>query len=457
MRLLALLFFALFFASCEKKPSFNRNAHLNGQIINPSSKYVSLYQQNKLLDTIPLDEKGKFSYVFDSLDLGLIQFEHLPERQMMVLEAGDSISLRANMSDFDASLVFSGTGSAKNNFLTNILLDLDYERNFLANKYVLNSSAFRTLIDSLFLEKKKKWQAFSNQKKFSPLVKTITEATYTYPYINRLERYTLIRGKAAVKNDSNYFTFRKPVDFNSKALTFYEPYITYLMSYLSVEALNESESFNKKKKTTAYNLNRLALIDENIQDEKLRNSLSRSVAYEELLNFENHELHDDFIASFNGINTNADDREEVLNFHYALLKMKKGQQLPIVQLETHKNTLIPSNFAFSGQKTVLYFWSQTQMNHFKRTQERVKNYQEKYPDYRFVGISIQPYNDMVREYQDIMQINVDDQYALVNFESASSTWVITHLNKAIVLDENGNLINGFDNFASKTFLSEIEK
>ena len=181
------------------------------------------------------------------------------------------------------------------------------------------------------------------------------------------------------------------------------------------------------------------------------------MAYEELLNFENHEFHDDFIASFNGINTNAEDREEVLNFHYALLKMKKGQQLPIVQLETHKNTLIPSNFAFSGQKTVLYFWSQTQMNHFKRTQERVKNYQEKYPDYRFVGISIQPYNDMVREYQDIMQINVDDQYALVNFESASSAWVITHLNKAIVLDENGNLINGFDNFASKTFLSEIEK
>ena len=43
-----------------------------------------------------------------------------------------------------------------------------------------------------------------------------------------------------------------------------------------------------------------------------------------------------------------------------------------------------------GQKTVLYFWSQTQMNHFKRNEERAKLIQEKFPNYRFVGISIQP-------------------------------------------------------------------
>ena len=131
--------------------------------------------------------------------------------------------------------------------------------------------------------------------------------------------------------------------------------------------------------------------------------------------------------------------------------MEPGRPLPTVELENDSGEIIASNIALAGQPTVLYFWSQTQMNHYKRTQERVKRYKKEFPNYRFVGICIQPYNELVRNYQEIMGIDPVDQLALVNFEEVSNDWVITLLNKGIVLDKNGIILDGFANFSANDF------
>ena len=64
---------------------------------------------------------------------------------------------------------------------------------------------------------------------------------------------------------------------------------------------------------------------------------------------------------------------------------------------------------------------------------------------------------MVRDYQDIMQIDPKDQYALLDFEKVSSNWVITALNKGIILDKRGRIIDGFGDFMSDDFAAELEK
>ena len=111
-----------------------------------------------------------------------------------------------------------------------------------------------------------------------------------------------------------------------------------------------------------------------------------------------------------------------------------------------------------GQKTVLYFWSQTQMNHFKRNDDRAKFYKKKFPNYRFVGISIQPYNKLVRNYQEIMNIDIKNQLALVNYKTTTSDWVINLLNKGIILDKNCIILEGFGNFGyEKSFENLLRK
>ena len=175
------------------------------------------------------------------------------------------------------------------------------------------------------------------------------------------------------------------------------------------------------------------------------------MAYEELLNFRNHAYHERFLQFYLSFNSSPLYQAEILGLHRALIQMEPGQKLPEVELENSLGEKLPSSKVLEGQRTVLYFWSQTQMNHFKRTHERVVQYQKQFPNYRFVGICIQPYNDLVRNYQEIMGIDPKDQLALVNFEEASNEWVITLLNKGILIDKYGTILDGFANFSSNNF------
>ena len=460
MKKIVILLCCCLIVSCEKKAEQPSSAFFGGQIINPSSDFLSLYKYGQRIDSLPLDENNRFAQRYDSIEFGLFKMEHLPENQMVLIEAGDSIWSRANMTDFNASLVFSGLGSAKNNFLMDTYLAIENELGFLSSKYASNSSVFNAIIDSLLLEKSQSWRNFNQQSQLSPLAMKVTQAAYIYPYANRLERYALIRGKAAVKEDSLYFNYRKFLNFAEPDLAFFEPYITYLMSYLSQEALVEGQNFFQEKRNTEFNIKRLEIIFEKINHPLLRNILARSVAYEELLNFRNHAYHERFLQFYLSLNSSPLYQTEILGLHRALIQMEPGQLLPEVQLENHMGEILPSSTALAGSPTVLYFWSQTQMNHFKRTQELVKRYQTEFPGYRFVGICIQPYNDLVRNYQEIMGIDPANQLAILNFEEVSNEWVITLLNKGIILDEKGEILDGFANFSATNFpetLSQLSR
>ena len=457
MKKIVFLLCCCLFIGCQKEAERPTSAFFGGQIINPSSDFLSLYKYGQRIDSLPLDENNRFAQHYDSIEFGLFKMEHLPENQMVLIEAGDSIWSRANMTDFNASLVFSGLGSAKNNFLMDTYLAIENEIGYLSSKYASNSTVFSSIIDSLLLEKSQSWRNFSQQSQLSPLAMKVTQAAYIYPYANRLERYALIRGKTAVKADSLYFNYRKFLNFAEPDLAFFEPYITYLMSYLSQEALEEGQNFFQEKRNTEFNIKRLELIFEKINHPLLRNILARAVAYEELLNFRNHAYHERFLQFYLSLNSSPLYQIEILGLHRALIQMEPGQPLPEVQLENHLGEILPSSTALAGRPTVLYFWSQTQMNHFKRTQERVKRYQAQFPNYRFVGVCIQPYNDLVRNYQEIMGIDPADQLALVNFEEVSNEWVITLLNKGIVLDKKGVILDGFANFSATNFPEQLSQ
>jgi len=446
-----------FVYSCSSE-SVPEGAFLGGQIINPSSKTVSIYKNNKLLDSIVLGANNRFERRYDSLDYGIFKFEHLPESQNLLIEKGDSIWFRINTTDFNSSLVFSGRGSAKNNFLMEIYLSLQKESSFLASKYSNKSSDFGEIIDSLLQEKRENWIKFDSINQLSPEAKIISQASYVYPYANRKERYALIRGRnITLEQDSLYFNFRKYLNFGEENLAYFEPYITYMLNFLNQEALVDGENFFQAKQTTEFNIRRLALIDQLIPTENLRNNLSRTVAYEELINFKNFKQHDQFLKYYVTVNSSPEYELEIISLQASLMKMQANQSLPEIMLEDTEFQNASSVVLLKGQKTVLYFWSQTQMNHYKRTQERVKQYKNEFPGFRFVGICIQSYNKLVRDYQKVMEINPKNQFAFVDFENARKKWVLTLLNKGIVINEKGIILEGFGNFYSPNFKEILEK
>ena len=91
------------------------------------------------------------------------------------------------------------------------------------------------------------------------------------------------------------------------------------------------------------------------------------------------------------------------------------------------------------------------MNQYRNSLERVKILQKEYPNIRFIGICIQPFNALVDQIQKMMGIQSEDQFALIDFEKSRKAWVLTLLNKIIIIDGKGLIVEGFGNFSDPKF------
>ena len=288
--------------------------------------------------------------------------------------------------------------------------------------------------------------------KLSPIAQKITQAAYIYHYANIRERYALLRGTQwSVEEDSLFFRYRSFLNFGDNDLAFFDPYVNYILNFISQKALDRSIPYFKQKQTTAYNIERLKVLDKRISGSLLRNNLARAIAFEELLTFENHGQHERFLQYYATVNNSPIYLAEILTLHTNITNMEPNSPLPKIALQNVNRETVSSASIFNNSTTVIYFWSQTQMNHYKNTLERVKALQKRYPKIRFVGICIQPFNSMVDQVQKMMEINPQDQFSLVDFEKASEAWVLTLLNKAIILNSKGRIIEGFGNFSAIEF------
>ena len=444
-------------SSCQSNKRFDR-IFFGGQIINPSASFVTLYKDNKTIDCLSLNNNYRFFKYYDSLEVGIYKLEHIPEYKSVFLEKGDSIWVRINASSFNESIVYSGRGAAKNNFMMDLLLSYDKENSFLSSKYSSDGVSFKKLIDSLLDQKNKRWTKMDSINQLTPIARKITQAAYIYPYATRKERYALLRGTnwSEIEKKS-FFDYRKYLNLGETDLAFFDPYINYLMNYLSEKALDSAQNYFKNKQNTDYNIKRLKLINEHISGSVLKNNLARAVAFEELLNLENHKNHDKFLNQFLVVNNSNSHFKEVLGLHNDIKNMSKGRKLPELSLQNHKLETIRSSSLFIGKPIVLYFWSQTQMGHYRNTIKKVKILSKQFPQYEFRGVCLQPFNEIVFQVHRMMGIPAESQLAFIDFDQGSKKWVVSLLNRAIVLDRRGIIKEGFGNFSSPYFSDILKK
>jgi len=442
-----------FLISCNQE-NFKEDFYLGGEIINPSSRFVNFYYNNVKIDSIELNSENKFFKKIENINPGIYRIEHLPENQNIIIEKGDSLWIRVNVEDFQESLTFSGRGSSKNNFLVDINNMDTYENEYLSQYYVEESNIFRKKIDSLMNEKLKIWELFNksvNQKKLSS---NITKSSIKYNYYNKLERYAILRGTNwSESKKESYYDYRDDINLNDTDLSLFDPYVTFLMNYFNEKTLDSGEVYSYEKNNTDFNIKKLLIIDSQIDDPYLKNNLARATAIEEILNFKNNKFHDEFIDYYSYVNSSDKYLTEIIQLYEDIKKMQKGNLLPEVSVINYQGKERLSSEELKGSKTLLYFWSQTQMNHYRRTIKRIEELKQIFPNFRFVGICIQPYTDMVIQAQNILNLDLSDQYSFKNFEESSKSWVLTFLNKTIIIDQKSYIIDGFSNL----FTNEVEQ
>ena len=198
-------------------------------------------------------------------------------------------------------------------------------------------------------------------------------------------------------------------------------------------------------------------MDQKIKGTLLRNNLARAIAFQEILTFENHLQHNRFLQYYATVNSSPVYLTEILALHSSINNMETNKPLPNIALQAVSRENVSSDSILNNKVTVIYFWSQTQMNHYKNTLEQVKYFQNKHPNIRFIGVCIQPFNSMVDQVQKMMETNPEDQFSIIDFEKASEAWVLTLLNKAIILNFKGKIIDGFGNFSDLAFEKKLTK
>ncbi|WP_417360307.1 TlpA family protein disulfide reductase [Galbibacter sp.] len=454
MKYFYLTIFITLTCSCSHSPT---SAYFGGEIVNPTTDHVYLYWNNTVIDSALLNQDNRFSFQIDNIKEGLYHFDH-NEYQYIVLEKGDSLMVRLNTLDFDESLVFTGKGAIKNNFLMDMFLIYEDEEKAV-NKYSeLDAGDFMAKIDSLRAMKQELLKDLNEEQTLSPLSLHIAQSAINYRYFTDMEEYPFIHRRRTGKDyieklPAQFYTFRENISYNDSLLTYYSPYFNYLITHFNNMALGACKNDCKKhnqnySRSTHYSIHKLKLIDSLVTKNKtVRDNLTRNAAFSYLLARHNAEENSEFMTAFKKYAVHNQHHEEIDAFYHNVQQMQKGLEIPPLHLVTINGEKLTLSTDHYKKNTVFYFWNYHQRNHLSNVLTRIHNLKAKYPEFDYIGINVN--NDQAHWLQNIASIkdpkDVENQYRTDNVDELLSTLVIKNLNKVIVVDKDGKIEEGFAN------------
>lgn len=455
MKRILLLAFSVLLISCSS--SVKKNTVLfAGEIVNPSSEYVVLYKGSHIVDSAKLDKTNRFAFELESIEGGLYHFNHEPEVQYVYLEKGDSLLMRLNTQYFDESLVFSGTNEDVNNFLLDLFLsDEEEERNIRANYFNLESEEFSEQIAKLRNEKLLilgtiQKESSLSQKAFDIAKSSIDYTYYRYKEIYPFEHKRKLKEDVLHEVEDDFYSYRKNVNYNDKELTYLRPYYDFMKSHLG--NISYMTCKNKCKNLTDlggnqlhFNRHKLNVIDSLVVEKDLRDNLFRNVAFNYLLKeHDSPENHSVFISDFQKVSSNNMHINEIENLYNGIQSMQPNGTIPAVNVMSIIDSTTTLTDIARNNKTVFYFWSGTNKNHYQNVFKRVNELSKTKPDYQFVGINIKTDKENWAGIIDSYNLDTSKQYRSEDFKEISEKLILYPMNKCIITDD-ALIVNAFSN------------
>ncbi|QYJ67745.1 TlpA family protein disulfide reductase [Flavobacterium litorale] len=453
--LLSLLFTLM---SCDNEDD-NYTAYFGGEVISPRSPYVIFSKDKKAIDTIPLDKNNRFFIKFDSLAPGMYSFRHEPEYQYIYFDKNDSIMVSVNAENFDQSLAFSGRGEKKNNFLMELYLLNEADR---INSYRVYEKDYKDFIKEIDASYTKRAGFYNKNKKqidwsedFDVYAKTrLKFSQYTkkehYPHLHNRRRDKKIN----LSLPNNYYSYRDSIDFNNKKLTAFSPFIRYTNAMLNnMAAAKMPKGKYIEDRPLRENIIKLKLADSIFNDEKIKNDILNNIAFSYLLEDQNIHNNKKFLAHYMELSTDNDSENEIMKIGNAIDDLESGNKLPEVALvDTNNNSFDIDNDI--DKETVIYFWTTCSRSHLKMVNRKVTRLKKEFPNVNFIAINL----DEDPEWKKIVtKTNFDKalQLRATSFQILKDKWVITKLNRTIILNADGTIKNGFTNLMHQNFKKDL--
>ncbi len=457
-------FISCFIVGCgSEKNTDKAYTYFGGEIINPNTNYIILSKGAGVNDTIQLDKNNRFLYKIENIEEGLYFFKHNPENQIVLLEKGDSILIRLNTLEFDESLVYTGDGARKNNFLVDMYLQNEIERDKLRRtEFQLSPAYFKKNQDSLFKFKLKKHKKLTDKYELSDLAKKITRGSITFDYYTRHELYFNIRygigGMDATKDlPEAFFDYRKKVNFNDDQLKILYSYNRYLNFYFTNTSLTEYfyDQFEHEDKMESV-IHKLDQIDSLIQHPYIKNNLLRRITTSFLLESENNADSNTMLDHYLSVSSNKKSQRELRKLTRSISKLRPTKKLPEQDLITSKGDIVSLSSLFKKPVTALYFWSMDRKDHFIRAHKKASYLGTLYPEIDFIAINTDDeqtknWLKTIKRYR----YNLKTEYEFKYPKCSSEELVIYNRNKVILVDQEGKIINAKANLFSSAFEKQL--
>lgn len=437
------------FCSCGKEfKDDNYTAYFGGEIVNPNNRYVLLLKNNEVIDSILLDENNRFFKKFDSLAPGMYSFRHEPEYQYIYFDKNDSLLLRLNTKEFDNSLVFCGRGDQKNNYLIEMFLKNEADRNSI---YELSDNNFKTFtksIDSSYASKKAFYLRRKTEIGWDEKFDKYAKADLDLNHLAKKEIYPIAHkrrnGDDICKTlPKNYYSFRKSINYNDEDLACYVPFMRYVSNMLSNIVYKDCENENQlEKNALTYNVEKLNITDSLFTNRKVKNAVLNNIAFMYVLEDQNMANNKTFFDRYFQLSTDDSKHNEIKKISKAVQFLTPGKRLPEQEFVNTFGEKVEFDHMIQGQ-TVVFFWTLSAKSHLEAVHKKALEYKTKYPDLNFIAINI----DFSQEAWLNILKNYDFDHAVQlhasNIPKLKEEWVVTKIHRVMLLNPDGTIKNAF--------------
>ncbi len=459
LHVFTVLFFGILFQSCKKAELDHNNkgkVYIGGEIVNPETDHVIFYINEDKGDTIYLDKYNRFSFKVDSLKEGLYNFKHNREYQLIYLQSKDSILLRLNTLEFDESLVFTGNGAEKNNFLINTFLINENERSLLRKHAKLSPELFKKKQDSMLQDRLTMFNRFVKKYDFDLNTIKVLRSSFLYDFYARHEMYLRRHYGSITDIDAiltnmpkNFYAYREKVNFNDTVLNRLYAYNRFLNNYIFNDSfIYESKHPAIKKHRYMKVLHRLDFIDSLIQKPAIKDPILKNTAYDYIKESHPAKYSKIVLNRFLKQCSNNEFKNDLRKVAYTANGLTPNNELPEQKVIALNDSIISLNSLLHKPINVVYFWSVSFPSHFKRLHTKVAHLRKKYPHVNFIAINIdnkqnQNWKHAVKRY------NYDPQfeYAFDNIKCSIEDLLIYNLDKVVVVENDGNIIDSNAKFS----------
>jgi len=456
----ALLLFVL--TSCKKEFSGDDYvAYFGGEVSNPTSPYVLFCKDNIVLDSIPLKKDNTFSIQFDSLPPGLYTFKNEPEFQYVYFDKNDSINVHIDSKDFDGSINFCGRGDQKNNYLMEMYLRNEKDKNTMFEVFEYDLDKFNNNINKTNKENQKFYSSKKEEIKWSDDFDVFAKGIVNFPYYTKKEIYPIIHkmrtGKEVIsKLPKDYYSFRKNIDYSNEALVEFSPFVMYLDHMLNnVGAVHYHNHFTDVDLALKINVNKLNIADTLIKNERVRNIVLNNIALKYLLEDQNMVNNQEFLKTYHKYSTDTSKKNEILKIGNAIQLLTEGKKLPEVNLVTPQGKTISSD-AIITKNTVLFFWSEQLTSHLLAAHKKVLDFKTKHPNYNFIAINLDDDSDKWKATLKKYNFGTITELHCANFEDIKNKWAITKVHRALIINADKTIKNGFTNMFDVHFEEDLK-